>query len=209
MSAKMPSTHPELVERVIVALRKARSEWNLDDNAAWREFEERYRAIFLRLGARHGFSPEDCEDLAQEVLIAVRRRLPEFVYDREVGPFGGWLMTIARSKVADEFRRRQRAVPTEQPPSSVIHVGGVDHSAVQPEEAALVAEQMELLVRAQRELASQASPAHFRLFVEVYIQQRSAADVGREMGIRPDNARKIVGRMLGQLKSIVHRLNGL
>jgi len=208
MSAKMPSTHPELIERIRVALKKTRSEWNLNDNAAWREFEERYRSIFLRLGARHGFSPEDCEDLAQEVLIAVRRRLPEFIYDREVGPFGGWLMRIARSKVADEFRRRQRAVPTEQPPSSVIHVGGIDQNAVRPEDTALLAEQTDLFLKAQRELANEADPTHFKLFVEICIQKRPAAEVAREMGIEPATARKIAGRMRQRLKSIVLRLGG-
>ncbi len=208
MSAKMPSTHPELLERVKVALKKSRFSWSLEDNAAWREFENRYRAIFLRLGARHGLSPEDCEDLAQEVLIAVRRQLPDFLYDRAVGPFGGWLMRIARSKVADEFRRRRKTISTEQPPSSVIHVGGVDQGAVRPEDAALIAEQMDLLLKAQRELAVEANPAHFKLFVEVCIQKRPAAEVAREMGIEPATARQIAGRMRRRLKDIVLRLGG-
>lgn len=205
MVGKMPSTHPELLERVKRALGKPRSKWNVDDNAAWQEFEQRYRAVFLRLGKRVGMNPEDCEDLAQDVLIELSKRLPQFVYDRSRGPFGGWLMKIARSKLTNEFRRRQQAVPTEQPPSSVIHVGGVDHNAVAPEEAAIAGERFALFTKALRELATDTNPSHFTLFVEVYLKERPGAQVAHEMGIAPATARKIVERMKKKLASAARR----
>ena len=97
--AKMPSTRPELLERIKGALKKPRSKWRLADIGAWREFEDQYREVLLRVGKRRGLNREDCEDLVQEVMIVVRKHLPEFVYDRSRGPFGGWLMKIVALEV--------------------------------------------------------------------------------------------------------------
>ena len=208
MLGKMPSTRPELLERVKRALTKPASQWRLEENVAWQEFEQRYRAFLMRKASRSNLGPEDCEDLVQEVLIAVRRALPDFVYDPARGPFGGWLMKIATNALKDEYRKRGRSLPTEQPPSSVVHLGGVDQCAVAPEEAAIASEQMTAFFESLRELESESSQAHYSLFFEVKVRGRTCADVAREMGIAQATARKIVERLLKQLKEIARR-NGL
>ena len=55
-------------------------------------------------------SGDDVEDLVQETLIAVHAR--RATYDRE-RMFTAWLFAIARYKLIDHFRRRQRECPVE------------------------------------------------------------------------------------------------
>lgn len=51
-----------------------------------------------------------CEDLVQEVLIAVHEKRATYDPQR---PFGGWLYAIARYKMIDHFRRYRRECPLE------------------------------------------------------------------------------------------------
>jgi RNA polymerase sigma-70 factor, ECF subfamily len=203
--ATMPSTHPELLERVKRALKKSRSKWRHADNAAWQEFEARYREVLLRFGGRRGLSREDCEDLAQEVLNEVRRHLPEFVYDRSRGPFGGWLMKIARSKCADMFRHWQKSPPTQQPSSSMADGAIVDENAPEPHEAAIAHEQLELFMQALRELAKEVRESDVTLFIETQLKRRKTSEVARELGISDATARKVVERSKKRLIKIARR----
>src|SRR5260221_3617570 len=51
-------------------------------------------------------SPDDAEDLTQELLIRVNRTMGS--YTLEKGPFTTWLTTLARSLLVDHFRRTRQ-----------------------------------------------------------------------------------------------------
>jgi RNA polymerase sigma factor (sigma-70 family) len=65
------------------------------------------RAFFRR---RTRSAADDVEDMVQETLIAVHTR--RATYDRS-RMFTAWLFAIARYKMIDHFRRRQRECPLE------------------------------------------------------------------------------------------------
>jgi len=58
--------------------------------------------------ARQAAGPDVADELTQDVFVAAWRSATRFEPAR--GSLGGWLMGIARHKVTDELRRRQRAV---------------------------------------------------------------------------------------------------
>ncbi|MGA7272376.1 MAG: sigma-70 family RNA polymerase sigma factor, partial [Acidimicrobiia bacterium] len=59
-------------------------------------------------------NPDDASDLAQEVLLRVRRGLASY----RPGSFDGWLWRITRNAFIDEVRRRQRR-PTASLPEEI------------------------------------------------------------------------------------------
>ena len=65
------------------------------------------RATALRGLARAGQPPDSCEDIVQEILLAVH--LKRHTWD-PTAPFGPWLFAIARNKLIDTLRRRGRGV---------------------------------------------------------------------------------------------------
>ncbi|RYZ05436.1 MAG: sigma-70 family RNA polymerase sigma factor [Myxococcales bacterium] len=68
-------------------------------------FEAVYRAWYgpvVRWARRLGANAGDCEDLAQEVFVIVKRRLPDF----DGGNVAGWLYRITRNRVRDHRRSR-------------------------------------------------------------------------------------------------------
>lgn len=79
---------------------------DISDNGSWLEFYSIYESLILNCAKKHGLSNAEARDALQETMIAVAEKIKSFEYSREKGRFKGWLMTIARRKIADQFRKR-------------------------------------------------------------------------------------------------------
>lgn len=76
------------------------------DETAVQEFGREYLFRFESRARRSGVPLGDCEDVAQEVYMAVISQIQQGRL-RDVGAFGKWLDSIVRRKIADHFRARQ------------------------------------------------------------------------------------------------------
>jgi RNA polymerase sigma-70 factor, ECF subfamily len=73
------------------------------ESIAWEEIVRLYNRRIYNLCYRFTNSPDNAEDLAQEVFIRVYRTLAS--YDVEKGAFTTWLTTLTRNLLVDHFRR--------------------------------------------------------------------------------------------------------
>lgn len=80
---------------------------DLDDQPSWHEFFDTYWKLIYGPALRAGLSDTEAEDVVQEAVIGVARKMPEFRYDPAVCSFKGWLMHVTRCRIADRFRRRR------------------------------------------------------------------------------------------------------
>jgi len=78
------------------------------DEAAWREFDARFRPILEGFARRFGFGDSDAGDVAQETIVRFIRAYRAGRYSRERGRLGDWLIGIARHCAVDVCRRRGR-----------------------------------------------------------------------------------------------------
>jgi RNA polymerase sigma factor (sigma-70 family) len=76
------------------------------DAAAWEEVVRLQNRRIYNLCYRFTNSPDDAQDLTQEVFIRVYRTLGS--YDVEKGAFTTWLTTLARNLLVDHFRRSKQ-----------------------------------------------------------------------------------------------------
>lgn len=74
--------------------------------SAWSELDRIYRPFVLRWFTAQGLPPADAEDLAQEVLTAVFRGLPDFSHPGRPGAFRGWLRQMCLHRALN-YRRAQ------------------------------------------------------------------------------------------------------
>jgi RNA polymerase sigma factor (sigma-70 family) len=89
---------------------------DLDDQPSWREFFDTYWKLIYGAAIRAGLSDQEAEDVVQETVIGVARKMPEFQYQPDVCSFKGWLMHVTRCRIADRFRRRRpQNVPMSAP----------------------------------------------------------------------------------------------
>src|SRR6185436_20508851 len=77
-----------------------------NDQASWKEFFELYWKLIYNTAAKAGLSDAEAQDVVQETIIALSRSMPTFKYDRKVGTFKGYLLTLTSWRISDQFRRR-------------------------------------------------------------------------------------------------------
>lgn len=61
--------------------------------SAWREFVDRYGDLIRGFAVRQNVKPVDCDDIVQDVLLALTRSMPNFRYDPARGKFRSYLKT--------------------------------------------------------------------------------------------------------------------
>ncbi len=76
------------------------------DAAAWEELVQRYHRRIYNICYRFAGSPDDAQDLTQEVFIKMYRTLNS--YDLERGAFMTWVTTMARNLLVDHFRKTKQ-----------------------------------------------------------------------------------------------------
>lgn len=79
-----------------------------DDQSSWRKLTELYTPLIRNWLARGGAPPQEIEDLTQNVMAVVVRRVPEFQRGERTGSFRRWLRTIAVNVLSEFWKSRQR-----------------------------------------------------------------------------------------------------
>jgi RNA polymerase sigma-70 factor (ECF subfamily) len=54
----------------------------------------------------------EAQEVVQEVMIAAAKKMPGFTYEPGKDSLKGWLLSVTRWKVADQFRKREKAALT-------------------------------------------------------------------------------------------------
>src|SRR2546430_2243897 len=120
---------------------------NVDDHAGWREFFEIYWRLIYAVAKRSGLDEFEAEEVVQETVITAARKIPEFRYDPAIGSFRGWLLTIARWRIADQFRKRQIEEPARTDQIAELAVTNFDAVWAEEWERHLLGSGLEILKR--------------------------------------------------------------
>jgi len=86
-----------------------------DDADSWQEFFDTYWRLIYSVAAKSGLTDAEAQEVVQEVVIGVARKMPEFRCDPAAGSFKAWLLQVTRRRIVDQFRKRQPWSPTQSP----------------------------------------------------------------------------------------------
>lgn len=92
-----PETNDQLLSRLC----------NHDDLEAWLDFVEVYRKSIYQVGRRFGLQDADAQNLVQDVLQKIERKIPQWKAGQPPGSFRRWLSTVARNTAIDAIRREK------------------------------------------------------------------------------------------------------
>ena len=81
---------------------------NWDDQEGWREFFETYWRLIYSVALKAGFNDAEAQDVVQDTILSVAKKMRGFKYDPKVGSFKAWLLLNVRSRIADHLRKRNR-----------------------------------------------------------------------------------------------------
>ncbi len=206
------------------------------DRETWEEFHHIYRGLIHGVARRAGLSETEADEVVQETLIAVAKRMPEFSYDPAKDSFKGWLLQITRWRIADQFRKRRAAGsesaltvpaatgattgPTGGPGfSDNLRQGGKGDATrtatveriPDPAGLALTAiwdEEWEkhLLNAALNRIKRLVNPAHYEIYHLHVILDKSVAEVKRALGVNVGQVYLAKHRVGRLLKAEVRKL---
>ncbi len=182
------------------------------DQESWARFFDMYRRLIHSTALKAGLTEAEAQDVLQETVLTVARKIKSFRYDPGKGSFKGWLLTITRWRIADQFRKRQKHV---QPPRArrateasstatierVPDPGGVDLDAVWEAEW-----EQTLLDAALARVKRDANPRHYQIFQLYALKQWPAGKVAQTLGVTPGQVRLAKHRVSEQLRREVVRL---
>lgn len=178
-------------------------EW--DNAAEWRVFFDTYWRLIFNFGRKSGLSEPDAQDLVQEVMVSMAKKLPAFTYDRTKGRFRNWLLLIVRSRLTDHWRKnlnkQLRTVSTEDDPAALTE------NAVEPDVERLWDEEWRthLLDGAFARLRRRVPARHFMLFEMAARQGLALNKVAASLGVGLTHAYVIRHRLNKMLREEVRR----
>jgi len=80
------------------------------DQRAWEEFVYYYNGYVYNIASRMGLNHHDAEEVVQNVMLQLWKKLPEFEYDARKGRFRGWLCTVTGNDVKMLLRRKSNNI---------------------------------------------------------------------------------------------------
>jgi RNA polymerase sigma factor (sigma-70 family) len=179
---------------------------------SWREFFNTYWRLIYTTALNSGLSDSEAQEVVQETVLTVVRKIKSFHYDPAVGSFKGWLLTIVRWRIADQFRKRQQQIQplrprrgTETSSTAIVErvadPAAIDLDAVWEEEW-----QRTLFTAALARVKRQANARHYQMFDLNAVKHWPVQKVAQTLGVRTGQVRLAKHRITALMRREVARL---
>ncbi len=166
-----------------------------DDQTSWQDFFDTYWLLIYNVAVKAGLSDTEAQEVVQETVIAVARKIGDFKADPAHGSFSAWLMQLTRWRIADQWRKRGRVEQAsrlfgagETPALRQGDTGstGPIERIPDPAGAALDAVWQEewekhLMAAALERVKRQVSPRQFQMFDLHVLQKLSVQETARTL----------------------------
>ena len=184
------------------------------DAAAWTRLDRLYRPLIAHWLRRNGVAQADLDDMEQDLLMVLCRRLPEWVYDRARGSFRAYVKTIVRNAGIKYRLRRARDQKL-----GLGGVGGTDHEEVVRAQTASAVDNSNdddpfdlgfhrrVLELACEQVRTEVSAKTWAVFEQVDLLHRPDAEVAAEFGIRVGNLYVMRSRVRARLARHIEGMN--
>ncbi len=170
-----------------------------DDHEGWREFFDTYWKLIYATALKAGLPDAEAQDVVQETVISVCRKIGDFNATPEAGSFKGWLLHMTRWRIADQIRKRRL--------HAVGAVAGEDASRTSttariPDPAGLELEkvwdeewQANLITAALDRLQRQTSAKNYQIFYLYVVRGAEVEKVAAATGVKASEVYVIKHRL--------------
>jgi RNA polymerase sigma-70 factor (ECF subfamily) len=177
---------------------------------SWQEFFDTYWRLIYATACSAGLTDSEAQEVVQETVLTVVRKIKSFRYDPVVGSFKGWLLTIVRWRIADQFRKRQRQI---RPPSSRRTEASGTATLERVADPALNLDaiweeewQRTLFAAALSRVKRQANARHYQMFDLHAVKHWSVDKVAQTLGVSAGQVRLAKHRITALMRREVARL---
>ncbi|MCE9593290.1 MAG: hypothetical protein K8S98_03755 [Planctomycetes bacterium] len=154
---------------------------DFDDRGAWEKLSQRFLRPIQAYARQRGLRPDECEDVAQESLMAFAQAFRRGDYDRARGRLSHWLFGIVWRRI-DHVRRKPDRIGDGGPVRPVDTVEWMNFEApraVSPEWEEVWERTM--LEDCLRQIRVEFEPKTMRAFEMLVLEDRSIEDAESEL----------------------------
>ena len=171
----------------------------------WTEFVARYQPVMESFLAER-FPDVDAEEVMQETLIVIARKLPNYRYAPDTkGHFGNYLLGILKNKAREEQKRRYRAIRAEEAAKDSV---SISQAAPSCDDAEIRKWRFAAYEVALQQLL--ADPRHSertrQIFIRTALKGESPVSVAALFGTTRNNVDQTKNRMTAELRELARRL---
>jgi len=168
------------------------------DHSSWQDFFDTYWNLIYGIAVKSGLKPEEAQDVVQETMLYVAKKIPDFKYNPAQGSFKGWLLNITRWRINDQYRKNKSGKTVDKPVDGETSSEPVmEEAAANPELAKLWDQEWEnnLLTAAITKARRRLDPQQYQIF-DFYVHK----------GWAPERISKTFGIPVAQIYLIKHRV---
>ena len=82
---------------------------NWEDQTSWEQFFNTYQKLIYESALKAGLNDSEAQDVVQETVVTVAKKIREFEADPKRGSFKSWLLQTVHWRISDQFRKRLKS----------------------------------------------------------------------------------------------------
>ena len=158
-----------------------------DDNESWREFFNTYWKLIYGTAIKAGLSDAEAQDVVQETVLSVAKKMRDFKYDPALGSFKGWLLQLTRWRITNQWKKR---LPTQS--LKIGSAGDTAHTSAEermPDEGLNIEQFWEedwkknLVDAAIERVKQKVNPKQYKIFYLQTVKKLPVKEVAKAMGV--------------------------
>ena len=180
---------------------------------SWREFFDTYWRLIFTTALSGGLSDSEAQEVVQETVLTVVNKIKSFRYDPAVGTFKGWLLTIVRWRIGDQFRKRQQQVQLSGARHAWTEASRTATLERVPDPATIALDaiweeewQQTMFAAALSRVKQQANARHYQMFDLHAVKQWPVQKVAQTLGVSSGQVRLAKHRITLLMRREVARL---
>jgi RNA polymerase sigma factor (sigma-70 family) len=159
-----------------------------EDQESWRDFFNTYWKLIYSAAGKAGLNDAEAQDVVQDIVIAVAKKIEDFKYDPALDSFKGWLLYLTRKRIALHYRKRERdrGGPARELAGrdfragleQIADPGGMEFEAIWNEEW-----EKNLADAALARAKQDSNPRQFQIFSCYVLKQWPVKEVAKTLGV--------------------------
>lgn len=158
-----------------------------EDQESWHDFFNTYWRLIYGAAVKAGLNDAEAQDVVQDTVIAVAKKIEDFKYDPALDSFKGWLLYLTRKRIALHYRKRERDRGGAARDSNEMTLAELeripDPAGVNLEEIWNQEWETSLADAALARVKEQVNPKQFQMFNFYVLKQWPVKDVARTLEV--------------------------
>jgi RNA polymerase sigma-70 factor (ECF subfamily) len=161
-----------------------------DDRESWKAFFDLYWKLIYAVARQAGLTDVEAQEVVQETVITVAKKMSGFKADPAFGSFKSWLLQLTRRRIVDQLRKRPPPGRFKDTPARSDETARTATLERVPDPDSLRLEarwdeewQKNLVDAALERVKRKVSPKQYQIFYLHVLKRFPAAEVARTLGV--------------------------